>query len=109
MSMKDKDEQLAARKELVAGKLGDKLKLLAEILDKHLKDGFVCGGKLCFVDLFLYNWLCFLSCGFVDGIPTDVLDTYPSLQKFRHTIGSIPEVKAIYADVPVIVTNSDNL
>eukprot|EP00798_Chlamydomonas_sp_ICE-L_P006760 gene6760-2637_t len=99
MSIQGKDEQIAARKELITGKLGDKLKLLADLLDKHLKDGFVCGGKLCFVDLFLFNWLCFLSCGFVDGIPTDVLDAYPTLQKFRHTIASIPEVEANYADV----------
>eukprot|EP00798_Chlamydomonas_sp_ICE-L_P006796 gene6796-30764_t len=97
--IESEEEKIKARQALLAGgKFRDKLTVLASLVDKFV-GGYACGGKLSYVDIHLFVWLCVLSSGTIDGFPTNCLDEYPALQKYRYRIANIPAILAFYKDV----------
>jgi glutathione S-transferase len=94
--IKDAEEKLKARRELLTGALGDKLKLLTKLLENR-PGKYVAGDGVTHADLAIFNILSTLKSGWLDGIPADYLNSYPVLKEFRNSIASVPEVAAFYA------------
>eukprot|EP00879_Flechtneria_rotunda_P004904 GHRR01005178.1.p1 GENE.GHRR01005178.1~~GHRR01005178.1.p1 ORF type:complete len:218 (+),score=60.93 GHRR01005178.1:172-825(+) len=96
MFIKDPEEKTKARQDLLQGVLGDKLKLLTKLVEdkpgKYLSGDMVTHG-----DLGVFGTLSTLKSGWLDGIPHDILSSYPALKEFRNSIASLPEVAAFYS------------
>eukprot|EP00775_Hariotina_reticulata_P005347 gene5347-5583_t len=94
--IKDPEEKLKARQELVSGTLADKLKLLSKLIEG--KSGkYLTGDELSHGDLAVFCQLSVLQSGWLDGVPRDILTSYPVLKEFRNAIATLPEVAAFYA------------
>lgn len=96
MRIQDADEKVKARKELVTGALGDKLKLLTKLVESR-PGKYLTGDKLTHGDIAVFCQLSMMQCGWLDGIPTDLLDAYPVLKEFRNSIANVPEIAAFYS------------
>jgi glutathione S-transferase len=94
--LKDAEEKLKARQELVTGALADKLKLLSKLVENR-PGKYIAGDELTHGDLAIFCNLSTLRSGWLDGIPKDILDSYPALKEFRNSIASLPEVAGFYA------------
>ncbi|GFR44337.1 hypothetical protein Agub_g5553 [Astrephomene gubernaculifera] len=91
------EAKVSARQELLAGKGGEKLRLLNKLLEPVASGpAFIAGEQLCFADLTIFTMLSGLINGFLDGIPTTLLENYPALKAFRNKVASEPRVKAHY-------------
>ncbi|KXZ46904.1 hypothetical protein GPECTOR_39g398 [Gonium pectorale] len=88
------DEKIKARQEILATKGKEKLQQLAKLVETP--SGFVAGDKLSYGDLIVYVYLCNLTCGFLDGVPSNLLDEYPVLKEYRNKIASLPGIKEFY-------------
>lgn len=66
MRIQDPDEKIKARQAAVAGPLGDKLKLLAKLLEGR-PGKFLTGDKLTHGDLAVFCQLSALQSGWMDG------------------------------------------
>lgn len=99
-AIKDPAEKVAARVEICkdGGKLEETLAKFEAFVTTYGNDGFSVGSSLTVGDFALYNWTCMLVSGWLDGVPLTVLNKFPALQKHRQTIGSLPAVKAFYAN-----------
>uniref|UniRef100_A0A383VC85 Glutathione S-transferase n=1 Tax=Tetradesmus obliquus TaxID=3088 RepID=A0A383VC85_TETOB len=95
--IKDPEEKVKARQELLAGALADKLKLLSKVIEGRAGK-FLTGGELSHGDLAVFCNLSTLKSGWLDGIPKDVLNDYPVLKDFRNSVAAVPAVAAFYAD-----------
>lgn len=95
--IKDPEEKVKARQELLAGPLADKLKLLSKTVEARAGK-FLTGDELSHGDLAVFCNLSTLQSGWLDGIPKDVLNSYTVLKEFRNTVASVPEIAAFYAD-----------
>lgn len=94
--IQDADEKIKARQEIVKGALADKLTLLS----KHIEGRpgkYLTGDTISHGDLAVFCSLSTLQSGWLDGVPSDLLASYPSLKAFRNAIASLPEVAAFYA------------
>jgi glutathione S-transferase len=96
MRIQDADEKIKARQELVTGALADKLKLLTKLVESR-PGKYLAGDKLSHADLAVFCQLSALHCGWLDGVPTDLLESYPVLKDFRNSIANLPEVAAFYS------------
>lgn len=95
-SIKDEAARRTAREEVSAGPLKTKLDKLSQLLgDKE----FFLGSQPLYPDFLVYHGLSFLSCGWLDGIPTDLLQAYPVLKAHHNRVASLPAVAQRYADV----------
>ncbi len=56
----------------------------------------MAGDSLTHGDLAVFGVLSTLQSGWLDGLPTDVLDGYPALKEFRESIARLPKIKAFY-------------
>ncbi|PNW71797.1 hypothetical protein CHLRE_16g688550v5 [Chlamydomonas reinhardtii] len=92
------EERAKARQDALAGKGGDKLKQMEKLLEPVEKSGgWVAGGdKMSFADLEIYVSLSNLVCGMFDGIPKNLLDSYPVLKAYRNRVAQVPAIKAFY-------------
>lgn len=89
------DELKAAREELASGWLTTYLRGLAEIVERGGE--YVAGGQLSIGDLSVFNMTRWLQSGFLDHVPTDLVDTTaPALVKHKARIESDPVVAAYY-------------
>ncbi|GLC41833.1 hypothetical protein PLESTB_001693600 [Pleodorina starrii] len=88
------EEKVTARQELLAGKVGEKLQQLAKLLESSGE--YVAGDKLSYGDIAIFAGLSNLVSGFLDGVPTNMMDQYPVLKAFRNKIASLPAIKAYY-------------
>lgn len=95
MRIQDADEKVKAREALVTGGLGDKLKLLSKLLEAR-PGKFLTGDKLTHADIAVFCQMSTLQSGWLDGIPADILDSYPVIKEFRNSIASLPDVAAFY-------------
>lgn len=57
---------------------------------------YMAGDSLTHGDLAVFGVLSTLQSGWLDGLPTDVLDGYPALKEFRESIARLPKIKAFY-------------
>eukprot|EP00466_Bigelowiella_natans_P011327 jgi/Bigna1/47794/estExt_Genewise1.C_180094 len=115
----EKEDKLKARKEVVtSGKAADILKKIEASISENGKDGHAVGkshfessfqkygvitwngstlgDKVTMADIAIFCYGTMLVCGFFDGIPKDLLNSYPKLNAVRKTVGSHPQVIARY-------------
>jgi len=87
-------EKLEARKKLAT----DKLPMYFSALEKIMKDngstGFFVGSKMTIADLAMWRLFGWINGGILDGLPTDLLDSYPLLTKFFNDMDGHPQIKA---------------
>lgn len=96
--IKDEAEKLKARAEVCAGPLKEKL----EMLDKHLAklgDNAWFSGldRPSYADYSVWNWMSILKSGWLDGVPSDVWASYPSIVAFHKRVAALDGVKSWYA------------
>lgn len=98
MRIKDEDEKLKARQAAVAP-----LKEKLAVLDKHVAKHAGGEGKWfsgldrpSYADYSIFNWLCVLRSGWLDGVPADVWADLPALVAFHKKVLALPAVKAWY-------------
>jgi len=85
--------QLKMRQTLATETLPKCLKILDGRLTSMGGNGsYFVGDSLTIADLTVYTTLGWVSGGVLDGIPTTILDPYPSLKAFMDHIGSHPKV-----------------
>jgi glutathione S-transferase len=98
--MSDPTERINARKELSLP--NSKLKKVCAKTEKYIsnfgENKYICGDQITVGDIALWSNLCLLSSGWLDGLPTDVLDEFPVITKYRKLVGTHPKIKSFYAD-----------
>lgn len=94
--IQDPAEKAKAREELLAGALGDKLKLMTKLVEGRAGK-FLTGDKITHGDIAVFCNLSTLQSGWLDGLPLNVLDAYPVLKEFQHTVATVPEIAAFYS------------
>lgn len=93
--IKDLDAKIEARKAALEGPLKDKMGYASKLVEAA-GEGYLAGPDLSHGDLHLFATLSVLSSGWMDGVPKDLLDSYPTLKAFRNKVASHPKVKAFY-------------
>lgn len=96
----DATERINARMELSLP--NSKLKKICGRTEMYIskfgENKYICGDQITVGDIALWSNLCLLSSGWLDGLPTDVLDEFPVITKYRKLIGSHPKIKSFYSD-----------
>jgi len=87
-------EKLEARKKLATDKLPMYFSALEGIMKANGSTGFFVGNKMTIADLAMWRLFGWIKGGALDGLPTDLLDSYPLLTKFFNDIDSHPQIKA---------------
>lgn len=91
-AIKDQAEKLEKRAALFA-EGGDCAKLLAQI-ETFVGNEYTVGGVFTLADVWSFFIMSFMRSGFIDGIPSDVNETYPKIGAIASRVAEIPEVKA---------------
>lgn len=94
-SIQDEDEKIQARQKIMAGPLKEKFGMLTNLIEGRQ---YLAGDKLSYGDLSTFCFLCLMQSGFLDGVPTNLLDDYPVLKEYRNRIASLDFVKERYAE-----------
>lgn len=94
----DTEAKIKARQELLAegGALKAKLDKLEAICAAKKGTKFLTGDTLTHGDLALFCGVSTLQSGWLDGIPTDLLSSFPAIKAFREAVASVPAIKAFY-------------
>ncbi len=90
---RDEDEQIKKikRQELSKGELARKLGML----DKHIGDesDWVLGSDLGLADIALWRLMGWLSGGILDGIPTDIIKSFPKVSRVCLAVDTHPKIQ----------------
>ncbi|MBT3768402.1 MAG: glutathione S-transferase [Acidiferrobacteraceae bacterium] len=90
---RDEDEETKKikRQELCKGELARKL----GILDKNIRDesGWVLGFDLGLADIAIWRLMGWLSCGILDGIPTDLIRAFPRISRVCLAVDEHPKIQ----------------
>mmetsp|Transcript_20616 Transcript_20616/g.41540 ORF Transcript_20616/g.41540 Transcript_20616/m.41540 type:complete len:151 (-) Transcript_20616:45-497(-) len=92
-SEQDLDTKIAKRKELVEGKLGEKIAALNALLEKNGKKMSV-SDELSIADIHLYAWCTLMTSGWLDGIPTDLFAKHGKITECCKAVAEHPKVIA---------------
>lgn len=95
MGIRDPGQKIRARQQLVSqdGRLTQMLSGLEIILRQNGSNGLVAGQTVTVADFALWRAVGWLSCGVIDGIPTDyIAQVFPNLWKLHCKIDTMPEV-----------------
>jgi glutathione S-transferase len=90
MRIKDPDAKLAAREALAEGPLPIWFGYLEALCPE---DGYLVGDALSIGDLAIWRLMGWFKGGFLDGIPTTLLDPFPRLSAHYERIGSMPKIQ----------------
>eukprot|EP00878_Enallax_costatus_P005282 GHUV01005549.1.p1 GENE.GHUV01005549.1~~GHUV01005549.1.p1 ORF type:complete len:191 (+),score=79.24 GHUV01005549.1:349-921(+) len=77
------------------------------LLDKFLANRpgkYLAGDKWCHADLSVFGSMSLFQSGWMKGMPTNILSSYPAIKAFRNMIANMPEIKEYYssqADDPI--------
>lgn len=94
---KEKAEKEADRLECVTKGAGaNLLQKIDDYIAKKGQNGFCAGGSLTIADLMGFTTSTMLTTGFYDGVPTDTLDKYKNIQRWRKTVSSVPAIAEYY-------------
>lgn len=94
----DEAEKIKAREAACAGPLKEKLSILDGHLAKLGGDKWFSGLDVpSYADYSVFNWLCVLRSGWLDGVPADVWAGLPAVVAFHKRVGELPAIKAWYA------------
>jgi prostaglandin-H2 D-isomerase / glutathione transferase len=93
-SMREKDttKKISMREDIASESLPKWLNYLTNLLEQD-SSGFFVGDSLTIADLAIWRLLGWLKGGFLDGIPTTVVDDYPALVRHFNSIDSVPEIR----------------
>ena len=93
-SLHESDEQkkIAMRKILAEQTLPEWATYLEHLLIKNGSTGFIVGKTLTVADLKLYWIFEWFTSGMLDGIPTDLFDSYTSISNWRKNIAHIRQL-----------------
>mmetsp|Transcript_10156 Transcript_10156/g.18790 ORF Transcript_10156/g.18790 Transcript_10156/m.18790 type:complete len:142 (-) Transcript_10156:2377-2802(-) len=97
--IKDNDEKIAKRKEIVETYMNDRLQLVNAFVDAKLqKTQFLFGDEPCYADFSLFNAMGMLSCGLYEGVPvfSEIFANCPALRTHHSRVANLPAVKAFY-------------
>jgi len=97
MRIQDKDEQIKKREEILAGPFKDKAAALAKLIESSPGE-YIGGDKLSYGDLTIFTQLSTLKSGWLDGLPTTLLEEYPVLKNYRNKIASVEGIKKYYEE-----------
>jgi glutathione S-transferase len=90
---RDEDEEAKKikRQELCKGELARKL----EMLDKNIRDesDWVLGFDLGLADIAIWRLMGWLSCGLLDGIPTDLIKGFPRITRVCLAVDTHPKIQ----------------
>ena len=90
---RDEDEETKKikRQELYKGELARKL----EMLDKNIRDesDWVAGFDLSLADIAIWRLMGWLSCGILDGIPTDLIKEFPRITRVCLAVDTHPKIQ----------------
>ncbi len=90
---RDEDEETKKikRQELYKGELARKL----GILDKNIRDesDWVLGFDLGLADITIWRLMGWLSCGILDGIPTDLIRAFPRISRVCLAVDEHPKIQ----------------
>ena len=90
---RDEDEETKKikRQELYKGELARKL----EMLDKNIRDesDWVLGFDLGLADIAIWRLMGWLSCGILDGIPTDLIKEFPRITRVCRAVDAHPKIQ----------------
>ena len=80
----DNNIKIDKRRKLASGDLARKLMML----EKNIEDkrGWSIGDKLGLPDIAIWRFMGWLSCGSLDGLPTDILKDYPKIMRICHNV-----------------------
>ena len=90
---RDEDEETKKikRQELYKGELARKV----EMLDKNIRDesDWVLGFDLGLADIAIWRLMGWLSCGILDGIPTDLIKEFPRITRVCLAVDTHPKIQ----------------
>ncbi len=88
----DNDEaRIIKRGDLAQGELGRKLRMLEKnILNNST---WALGDKMGLPDIAIWRFMGWLSCGSVEGLPTDILKDYPNIRRLCHSVDQNPRIQ----------------
>ena len=90
---RDEDEETKKikRQELYKGELARKV----EMLDKNIRDesDWVLGFDLGLADITIWRLMGWLSCGILDGIPTDLIRAFPRISRVCRAVDEHPKIQ----------------
>lgn len=92
----DPQKRLEMRKQLVAEAFPKWFSNIQRVLQANGTNFFV-GNELTIADIAAFNAMKWLTGGFLDGVPTTVLDDYPALVKHMHHFEQLPKIQEYYA------------
>ncbi len=89
---KEKERLALARKILATKHLPKWFQFLENLLKKNNESYFFVGNKISIADLAIWRLLGWLSSGLLDGVPTNILESYEKLNKLREEVYKHPKV-----------------
>ncbi len=98
MLEKDQDTKLAMRQALSRDVIPQWLKHVEARLLKNQVHTYCVGTQLTVADLAMWRAVEWLSSGILDGVPTHLVDSHPSLKAHAEGIASHPKIKVWMAD-----------
>ena len=98
MRLKDDAEKLAARKAACEGPLKEKLDLLDAHLAKLGDTAWFSGlDRPSYADYSVWNWMCVLKCGWLEGVPEDIWANHKAIVAFHARVAALDGIKSWYA------------
>lgn len=87
----DQEAKKIKRQELCKGELARKL----EMLDKNIRDegDWILGSDLGLADIAIWRLMGWLSGGILDGIPTDIIKSFPRISRVCLAVDTHPKIK----------------
>lgn len=96
-AIQDPDAKIAKRKELLAGAINDKMKLVEKLLSAA-GGPFLLGADMCYADIALFSSFSMLISGMLDGVPKDLLNEYPVIKAHHNKVAEVPTIAKRYGD-----------
>ena len=94
MRMADPKEKMEARANLAADKLPMYFSALEKMMKENGSTGYFVGNKMTIADIAMWRLFGWFKGGALDGIPTDILDSYPLLTQLFNNMDANPQIKA---------------
>ena len=89
----DVQKKMAMRRELAGKTLPEWATYLERLLIANGSTGFLVGNALTVADLKLYWIVDWLTSGILDGIPTDLFDSYTNIAAWRRNVTEVRELR----------------
>ena len=89
---KNLNMKIVMRRELTASILPRWLGFLEKLLEENGNTGFFVGNSISIADLAAWRLCGWISGGIIDGIPENILESFPLLFAHQHKINGLPKI-----------------